>query len=68
MERAGLISGVRMKKIQSDENFTMRGKTLKKALEDDKAEGLIPVFVSFEKVQECMIQGEFLISVQNKIY
>ncbi|XP_073534437.1 aromatic-L-amino-acid decarboxylase [Phyllobates terribilis] len=45
VERAGLISGVRMKKIQSDENFVARGQALKKALEEDKTEGLIPVFV-----------------------
>lgn len=45
VERAGLISGVRMKKIPSDENFVARGQSLKKALEEDKAEGLIPVFV-----------------------
>ncbi|KAM9308236.1 aromatic-L-amino-acid decarboxylase [Gastrophryne carolinensis] len=45
VERAGLISGVRMKKIQSDKNFIARGAALKKVLEADKAEGLIPVFV-----------------------
>ncbi|XP_066441122.1 aromatic-L-amino-acid decarboxylase isoform X1 [Eleutherodactylus coqui] len=45
VERAGLISGVRMKKIQSDENFVARGEALKRALEADKAEGLLPVFV-----------------------
>uniref|UniRef100_A0A5S6JWS7 Aromatic-L-amino-acid decarboxylase n=1 Tax=Xenopus tropicalis TaxID=8364 RepID=A0A5S6JWS7_XENTR len=44
VERAGLISGVRMKKIPSDENFVARGQALKKALEEDKAEGLIPIF------------------------
>ncbi|KAG8572372.1 hypothetical protein GDO81_012030 [Engystomops pustulosus] len=45
VERAGLISGVRMKKVQSDENYELRGKALRKALEEDKAEGFIPVFV-----------------------
>ncbi|KAG9464434.1 hypothetical protein GDO78_019931, partial [Eleutherodactylus coqui] len=45
VERAGLISGVRMKKIQSDENFVAHGEALKRALEADKAEGLLPVFV-----------------------
>ncbi|XP_075684652.1 aromatic-L-amino-acid decarboxylase [Rhinoderma darwinii] len=45
VERAGLISGVRMKKIQSDENFVARGQALQRTLEKDKAEGLIPVFV-----------------------
>ncbi|XP_069814627.1 aromatic-L-amino-acid decarboxylase isoform X3 [Dendropsophus ebraccatus] len=45
VERAGLISGVRMKKIPSDENFVLCGEAVKKALEKDRAEGLIPVFV-----------------------
>ncbi|CAN2389588.1 L-dopa decarboxylase activity [Pristimantis euphronides] len=45
VERAGLISGVRMKKIQSNKNFVVGGQALKRALEEDKAEGLIPVFV-----------------------
>ncbi|KAM4029201.1 aromatic-L-amino-acid decarboxylase isoform 1-T5 [Anomaloglossus baeobatrachus] len=45
VERAGLISGVRMKKIKSDDNYVVRGQALKKALEEDKTEGLIPVFV-----------------------
>ncbi|XP_040288009.1 aromatic-L-amino-acid decarboxylase-like [Bufo bufo] len=45
VERAGLISGVRMKKIPSDEDFTARGEALKKALEEDKAEGRVPVFL-----------------------
>ncbi|XP_063778694.1 aromatic-L-amino-acid decarboxylase isoform X2 [Pseudophryne corroboree] len=45
VERAGLISGVIMKKVRSDENFAFRGLALKKVLEEDKAKGLIPVFV-----------------------
>lgn len=67
MERAGLISGVRMKKIPSDENFTMRGKNLKNALAEDQAEGLIPVFVSFHSVHKCIVQRQFLYSSQHKM-
>ncbi|CAH2283376.1 aromatic-L-amino-acid decarboxylase isoform X3 [Pelobates cultripes] len=45
VERAGLISGVKMKKIPSDENYAAQGQALKTALEEDKANGLIPVFL-----------------------
>ncbi|XP_075068740.1 aromatic-L-amino-acid decarboxylase [Mixophyes fleayi] len=45
VQRAGLISGVRMKMIKTDENFVVGGSALKEALEKDKANGLIPVFV-----------------------
>ncbi|KAM4688350.1 aromatic-L-amino-acid decarboxylase isoform 1-T2 [Discoglossus pictus] len=44
VERAGLIGGVRMKKIPSNEKFEAHGDAFKKVLEEDKAEGLIPVF------------------------
>ncbi|XP_053570281.1 aromatic-L-amino-acid decarboxylase [Bombina bombina] len=44
VERAGLISGVKMKKIPADDKFKARGEALKKVLEEDKAQGLIPVF------------------------
>ncbi|KAM8967026.1 aromatic-L-amino-acid decarboxylase [Pelodytes ibericus] len=45
VERAGLISGVKMKKIPSDEKFVVCGEALKNILKEDKAKGLIPVFL-----------------------
>ncbi|KAB0375587.1 hypothetical protein FD755_012230 [Muntiacus reevesi] len=45
VERAGLIGGVRLKAIPSDEKFAMRASALQEALERDKAAGLIPFFV-----------------------
>lgn len=45
MERAGLIGGVKMKKIPSDNKFSVRGDALRKVLEEDRATGLIPFFV-----------------------
>ncbi|RXN05959.1 aromatic-L-amino-acid decarboxylase-like protein [Labeo rohita] len=44
VERAGLIGGVRMKKIPTDKKFSVRGDALKKVIEMDKAAGLIPFF------------------------
>lgn len=46
MERAGLIGGVKLKSIPSDDKFAMRASALQEALETDKAAGLIPFFVS----------------------
>ncbi|XP_016362411.1 aromatic-L-amino-acid decarboxylase-like [Sinocyclocheilus anshuiensis] len=44
VERAGLIGGVRMKKIPTDNKFSVRGDALQKVLEEDRAAGLIPFF------------------------
>ncbi|KAM8770576.1 aromatic-L-amino-acid decarboxylase [Rhynchonycteris naso] len=45
VERAGLIGGVKIKAIPSDDAFAMRESALREALERDKAAGLIPFFV-----------------------
>lgn len=47
MEKAGLIGLVRMRYIESDSEFSMRGDALLEALTCDRAEGLLPFFVSF---------------------
>ncbi|XP_047666772.1 aromatic-L-amino-acid decarboxylase [Tachysurus fulvidraco] len=44
VERAGLIAGVEMKKLPSDSKFAVRGETLRKVIEEDKAAGLIPFY------------------------
>ncbi|XP_032905878.1 aromatic-L-amino-acid decarboxylase [Amblyraja radiata] len=45
VERAGLIGGTKMRKLSSDDKFSLCGETLKQALEKDKALGLIPFFL-----------------------
>ncbi|XP_021262742.1 histidine decarboxylase isoform X2 [Numida meleagris] len=45
VEKAGLISLVKMKFLPVDENFSLRGETLKKAIAEDRKKGLVPVFV-----------------------
>ncbi|XP_060776374.1 aromatic-L-amino-acid decarboxylase [Neoarius graeffei] len=45
VERAGLIGSVRMKKLPTDSKFAMRGEALRKAIEEDKAAGLIPFYL-----------------------
>ncbi|KAF1502944.1 Histidine decarboxylase, partial [Eudyptula minor] len=45
VEKAGLISLVKVKFLPVDENFSLRGETLKKAVAEDRKKGLVPVFV-----------------------
>ncbi|XP_074862519.1 histidine decarboxylase isoform X2 [Carettochelys insculpta] len=45
VEKAGLIALVKMKFLPVDENFALRGEALKKAIEEDRRQGLVPVFV-----------------------
>ncbi|XP_060611842.2 histidine decarboxylase [Anolis sagrei] len=45
VEKAGLISLVKMRFLPVDENFSLRGETLKKAIEEDRSRGLVPIFV-----------------------
>ncbi|EMP34330.1 Aromatic-L-amino-acid decarboxylase [Chelonia mydas] len=44
VEKAGLIGGVKIKNIASDDKFSVRGSALKKVLHEDRAAGLIPFF------------------------
>ena len=46
VHRSGLLAEVHMRKLESDNHFRLRGETLRKAIEEDKAKGLIPFFVS----------------------
>lgn len=45
MEKAGLISLVKIRFLPVDDNFSLRGEALQKAIEEDKQQGLVPVFV-----------------------
>ncbi|TRY99205.1 hypothetical protein DNTS_028954 [Danionella cerebrum] len=45
VERAGLIGGVRMKKIPTDNKFAVRGQALSKMLREDRDAGLMPFFL-----------------------
>lgn len=45
MERAGLIAGVRLKKVPTDKKFAVRGETFSTMLKEDKEAGLIPFYV-----------------------
>nr|QIZ86619.1 DOPA decarboxylase [Penaeus vannamei] len=45
VERASLLAGVKMRKVISDDNFSLRGPALRRAIQEDKQKGLIPFFV-----------------------
>lgn len=46
VERAGLIGGMRMHKVPTDDKFAVRGEALRRIIEEDKKAGLIPTYVS----------------------
>ncbi|CAG0925654.1 unnamed protein product, partial [Notodromas monacha] len=46
VERAGMIAGVKMRLVPSDDEFRMHGSSLDEAVKEDLAKGLIPFHVS----------------------
>ena len=42
----GKVAMVEMRLLDFDKNVSLRGETLQKAIEEDRSEGKIPVFVS----------------------
>ena len=45
VERAGLLGGVKIIGVQSDDNCQLRGSILRQQILEDKAKGLVPFFV-----------------------
>ncbi|XP_064169334.1 histidine decarboxylase isoform X1 [Anguilla rostrata] len=45
VEKAGLITMVKMRSLPTDEQFSLRGETLQSAIEEDRKKGLIPVLL-----------------------
>ncbi|XP_028611166.1 histidine decarboxylase isoform X1 [Grammomys surdaster] len=74
VEKAGLISLVKIRFLPVDDNFSLRGEALQKAIEEDKQQGLVPVFVcatlgttgvcAFDRLSElgpiCVSEGLWL--------
>ncbi|KAF7247833.1 Aromatic-L-amino-acid decarboxylase [Varanus komodoensis] len=46
VEKAAVIAGVKIKEVPTDDTFAVCGSVLRKVIEEDKASGLIPFFVS----------------------
>ncbi|KAH8868881.1 Tyrosine decarboxylase [Schistosoma japonicum] len=45
VEKASVLSLVKLRRLPVDENFSLRGETLQNAIKEDKAMGLIPFYV-----------------------
>lgn len=45
VEKAGMITLIKMRFLPVDEQFSLRGDTLKQAIQEDKAKGLVPFMV-----------------------
>ncbi|ELU11164.1 hypothetical protein CAPTEDRAFT_119245 [Capitella teleta] len=45
VEKAGMISLVKMRELEPDESLSLRGSTLQRAIDEDRKMGLIPFFV-----------------------
>lgn len=47
VEKAGMIAMVKIRLLDHDENFAMRGAHVEMAVKDDRSNGLIPFFVNY---------------------
>ena len=45
VEKAGMISLVKIRELNLDENYSLRGDTLQAAIDADRRKGLIPFYV-----------------------
>uniref|UniRef100_A0A673XSK7 Aromatic-L-amino-acid decarboxylase n=1 Tax=Salmo trutta TaxID=8032 RepID=A0A673XSK7_SALTR len=64
VERAGMIAGVRMKKIPTEQSdkYAVQGETLRRMIQEDKAAGLIPFYVRTEHIHP-LLQYTLYVSV-----
>ena len=46
VEKAGVIAMVKIRLLNTDENYSLRGSEVEKAVKEDRSNGLIPFFVS----------------------
>jgi histidine decarboxylase len=61
VEKAGLIGLVKLRYIESDDELSMRGKTLAAAIAQDREKGLIPFFVNdLTKMSSVSFDGYFI--------
>ena len=48
VEKAGMISLVKIRELEIDESYALRGGTLQRAIDEDRKMGLIPFYVSWQ--------------------
>uniref|UniRef100_A0A7N6F906 Aromatic-L-amino-acid decarboxylase n=1 Tax=Anabas testudineus TaxID=64144 RepID=A0A7N6F906_ANATE len=59
VERAALIGGVMMRKVPTDKTYAVGGHMLKQMVEEDKAAGFIPFYVTKHSGIECVCLFQF---------
>lgn len=68
VEKAALIGLVTLRYIESDEDLSMRGAKLLKAIKEDREKGLIPFWVRIKKssnfLRYCPLGSRYNISVR----
>ena len=52
MEKNALITLVKLRRLQTDDSYSLRENTLRKAIQEDKQNGLIPFFVSYILIKD----------------
>lgn len=62
-ERASLLANVHVRKLEVDEEFSVRGLTLEKAIQEDREKGLIPFYVNLLKQHNIHNYPNFLNSI-----
>ena len=56
VERAGILAGIRVRLLSTDDLLSLRGDILKSAMAEDTAKGLIPFFVYLKLL--CYVENE----------
>ncbi|KAL6254438.1 hypothetical protein P5V15_014487 [Pogonomyrmex californicus] len=67
VEKAGLIGLVRMRYIESDNELSMRGDALLEALTRDRADGLLPFFVSQQNGLWLHVDAAYAVELTDSI-
>lgn len=60
VEKACMIGFVKLRILETDSKFSLRGGTLRNAIHEDRSMGLIPFFVSQNRSKRCCLHFNFL--------
>ena len=52
-----MLAMVKLRMLETDDDFSLRGKTLARAIEEDRNLGLVPFFVSQSQSQCILVQN-----------
>ncbi len=60
-----MIAMVKIRLLETDENYSMRGSAVEKAIKEDKSNGLIPFFVRVAILLSRIIKHSLLFKLLN---